>query len=48
VRNDAGDAYACAIGDVGKVGGRQDIAKRGDAPIKTVEVGDRIAGSLQA
>lgn len=26
----------------------EDIAKRGDAPIKTVEVGDRIAGSLQA
>lgn len=25
-----------------------DIAKRGDTPIKTVEVGDRIAGSLQA
>ncbi|MDK8476572.1 MULTISPECIES: 3-isopropylmalate dehydrogenase [unclassified Corynebacterium] len=26
----------------------EDIAKRGDAPIKTVEVGDRIAASLQA
>ena len=26
----------------------EDIAKRGDAPIKTVEVGDRIAGSLKA
>lgn len=26
----------------------EDIAKRGDTPIKTVEVGDRIAGSLQA
>ena len=26
----------------------EDIAKRGDAPIKTVEVGDRIAESLQA
>lgn len=26
----------------------EDIAKRGDAPIKTVEVGDRIAGSLKS
>lgn len=26
----------------------EDIAKRGDTPIKTVEVGDRIAGSLKA
>ncbi|MER0093348.1 3-isopropylmalate dehydrogenase [Corynebacterium sp. KPL2838] len=26
----------------------EDIAKRGDAPIKTVEVGDRIAANLQA